>query len=95
MVLACCVGLSDEERVDELRGVGDEVLMLAIDGVDGKNGILPYIGVSVLKAGANSWDEGFKELDVAGDLLEETKSCAANVFVWMLQVVSNGITVSQ
>ena len=43
VVLACRVGLGDEESVDEFWRVWDEVFVLAVDGVDGEDGVLPNV----------------------------------------------------
>jgi hypothetical protein len=40
--------------------------------------------VTVLQAGAADWNKGFEKLGIFGYFLEETKSCAADIFVWML-----------
>ena len=85
------IALRREEGVDELGGVGDEVLVLAEDGEDGEDGVLADVGVPVLEAGADGGDEGLEELDVARDLLEEAEGCAANVLVRVLEVVADGV----
>ena len=78
------VALRREEGVDELCGVGDEVLELAVDRVHGEYSVLAHIRVSVFEACTAGGDEGFKEFGILGDLLEETEGCTTNVFVWML-----------
>ena len=68
----------------ELGGVGDEVLKLAVDGVDSEHGVFADVRVPVLQAGAAGGDEGFEEFGVLGDFLEEAEGCAADVFVGVL-----------
>ena len=68
----------------ELGGVRDEVLKFAVDGVDGKHGVLADVRVPVLQAGAASGDERFEEFGVFGDFLEEAEGCAADVLVGVL-----------
>ena len=82
--LARRVGLGREERLDELGRIGDQVLELAVDGVDREDGVLADVGVSMFEAGAADWDEGFEDFDVFGDLLEEPERCTTDVFVRML-----------
>ena len=52
--------------------------------VDGEYCVLADVRVSVFEAGTADRDERFKDFDVLGDLLEETKRRASYVFVWML-----------
>ena len=78
------IALRREEGVDELGCVGDEVLVLAVDGEDGEDGVLGDVGVPVLEAGADCGDEGFEELDASRYLLEEAEGCGADVLVWVL-----------
>ena len=58
--------------------------MLAVDAVDGEDGIFADVGVSVLEAGAAGGDERLEELGVTGDLLEEAEGRAADVFIGVL-----------
>jgi hypothetical protein len=60
------------------------VLIFAVDGVDGENGVLTNVGVSVFKAGSAGWDEGFEEFGVLGYFLKETECCTTNVLVRVL-----------
>lgn len=84
VALASCVRLGREERLDEFRRVGDEVLKFAVDRVHGEYGVLAHIRVSVFEACAAGGDEGFEEFGILRDLLEETEGCTTDVFVWML-----------
>ena len=86
--LARRVRLGGEERLDELRRVGDEVLELAVDRVHGEDGVLAHVRVPVLEARAARRDERLKELCVLGYLLEEAERGAADVLVGMLLSVS-------
>ena len=81
------VGFSDQERMDELRRVGYEVLVAEVDLVDGKGGVLADERVPVLEAGPAGRDERLEQLGF-GDLLQVTERGASNVLVWVLQVVS-------
>ena len=54
------VGLRGEESLDELRRIGDEVLELAIDRVYGEHGVLAYVRMPVLEAGAARRNEGLE-----------------------------------
>ena len=60
------------------------MLVLAVDGIDGENGVLANVGMSVFKAGTTRWNERFQEFRVLGDFLEETKCSTSNILVWML-----------
>ena len=82
--LARRIGLGRQERLDELGRVGDKVLVLAVDGVHGEDGVLAHVGVSVLEACAASGDKWFEKLDVFRDLLQEAKGRAADVLVGVL-----------
>lgn len=70
--------------MNELGRVRDEMLVLAVDGIHGKYGIFPDVGVSVLEARAACRNERFEEFGVFGDFLEETKRRTANIFIRML-----------
>ena len=82
--LASRVGLCRQESLDELGCIGDEVLELLVYRVDGEYRVLADVRVSVFEAGTADGNERFKDFDVLGDLLEETKRRASYVFVWML-----------
>lgn len=41
--LAGRVGLSSEEGLDEFWPIRNEVLMFAVDGIDGEDSILPHV----------------------------------------------------
>lgn len=82
--LARRVRLCGEESLDEFGRIGDEVLELTVDGVNGKDGVLSHVRVTVLETGAAGWDERLEKFGVLGDFLEESKGCTANVFVWVL-----------
>lgn len=84
VALACCVGLGREEGLDEFWCIRDEVLEFTIDVVHGENSVLADVGVTVFEAGTACGDEGFKELLISRDLLQESESGATNVFVWVL-----------
>ena len=86
--LARRVGLGNEECLNEFRRIGDEVLKFAVDRVDGEDGILPDVGVTVLETGSTDGDEGLENLNVFGNLLEETQCCSSNILIWMLLVTS-------
>ena len=60
------------------------MLELAIDGVDREDRVLAHIRVTVFEAGSADGDEGFEDLYVFGDLLQESKGCTADVFVRVL-----------
>jgi hypothetical protein len=53
------VVLSDEKRVYKVRPIGYKVFKFAIDAVYGEDGILPDVGVSVLKTGSAGRYERF------------------------------------
>lgn len=59
VALARRVRFGDEERVHELRGIGNEVLEFAIDGVEGEDGILPDIRMPVFETRSTRWNERF------------------------------------
>ena len=69
VTLARRVGLGGKERLDELWSIGNEVLEVAVDGVDRKDGVLPDVGMAVLEARPANRDEGLEDLDVLRDLL--------------------------
>ena len=78
------VALRREEGVDELCGVGDEVLVFAVDRVHREHRVLAHIRVAVLQAGAHDRNQRLEQLGVARDLLEEAQSCASDVLVRVL-----------
>ena len=84
VALARRVRFRHKESVHELCRVWNEVFEFAVDGVEREDGVLANVGMAMFEALATSWDEGFEQFGVLGDFLEETKTCAANVFVWML-----------
>lgn len=69
IALARRVGLGGQERLDELRRVRDEVVELAVDGVDSKHRALADVRMAVFEAGAANGDEGLEDLDILRDLL--------------------------
>ncbi len=95
MVFPRRVWLCNEEGVDEFQGVGYKVLVLAVDAEDGEDGVLADVGMPKFKTGADSRDERFEELDVGRYFLKEAESCAANVFVWVSQVIVDGVAARQ
>lgn len=60
------------------------MLEFAVDGVYCEDCVFANVGVPVFEAGAADWDKGFEEFCIFGDFLEETKGCAADIFVWVL-----------
>lgn len=82
--LARRVGLGSEERLNELRRIGNEVLELAVNGVYSEDGVLAHVGVTVFKTRATDGDEGLENFDVLRKLLEEPERCSADVFIGML-----------
>lgn len=50
--LAGGIRLSLQEGCNQLRGVGNERGRVLVDGCNGKDGVLPDVGVSVLEAGS-------------------------------------------
>ena len=60
IALARGVALRGKEGVDELRRVGDEVLVFAVDRVYREYGVLPDICVAVLQTGAHDRDQRLK-----------------------------------
>ena len=70
--------------MDKIWRIGDEVLEVAVDGVDRKDGVLPDVGVTVLEARAAEGNKRLKDLHVLGELLEEAEGSSPNVFVGML-----------
>jgi hypothetical protein len=84
VTLAGRIGLCRKESLHELRGIRDEVLKFSIDGVDGEDGVFANVGVTVLEARTAGWNEGFEELCIFCDFLEETEGCATDVLVGVL-----------
>lgn len=52
VALACSVALSVEECGDQVRSVRDERGRMLENRGDGKDGILPYVGMTMLEAGS-------------------------------------------
>lgn len=94
VALACGIRFCNQEGCQQLWSVGDEMLKFAIYGIDGEDGVLSNVGVPMFKACATGRDEGLEEFGVFSDFLEETKGSATDVFVRMVEVVSNGVAVN-
>ena len=59
VTFARCVGFGCKERLHELWRVRDEVLELAVDGVDGKYSVLADVGMAVFETRATCRNEWF------------------------------------
>jgi hypothetical protein len=88
--LAGMITLISEEGVNKVRSIGDERLRVDVKGGDGKDGVLPHIGMSMLKTGTCWRQQRLDELGLP-KLAKEPKRVAPNVFVGMLEVISDAI----
>ena len=82
--LASRVGLGREECLDELWRIGNKMLEVTVDRVDGEHGVLPNVRVPVLETGTTDRDERLEDLNVLGELLQESERRPADVLVGML-----------
>lgn len=92
--LACGVALGLEECSNQVGGIGDQRGRVLKDGGNGEDGILPYIGVTVLETRSGGGEEGLDEFGFA-ELAQEAQSVASDVLVGMLKIVSDAIAVGK
>jgi len=90
IALAGCVALSFEESRDEIGSVRDKRGGVLENGRHGEHGVLPDVGMAVLKAGAGRGQQGFDELGFS-KLAEETECVSTNVLIGMLEVIADAI----
>lgn len=88
--LARGVALGLEEGGNQVGCIWDQRGRMLKDGGNGEDGILPYIGVTMLETRSGGGEEGFDELGFA-ELAQEAQSIASDVLVGMLKVVSDAI----
>jgi hypothetical protein len=62
-----------------------------VDSGNSKDSVLSYIGMAVLKAGTRRGEERLDELGFS-KLAQESQSVASNVFVGMLEIISDTVT---
>lgn len=82
--LARRVRLRSKESLYELRGIGYQVLELAVDGVDSKDSVLADVRVPVLETCAACGDQRLEKFCLLGYFLKEAKRRASDVLVRML-----------
>lgn len=89
--LASIVALGLKESIQEICGVWDEGFGVLENGCDSENGILSDVCVAVLETGAR---RGKERLDKFGltELAEEAQRVTADVFVGVLEVISDAVT---
>ena len=92
--LAGGIGLALQESSDELRSIGDEGRRMREDGRDGEDGILANVCVAVLEAESRGGEQRLDELGFP-QLAQEAESIASDVFVRVLQVMQNAITIQK
>lgn len=88
--LARRVALAFEECGNEVGGVGDEGGRVLVDGCYGENGILPYVGMTMLETGPRRGEERLEELGFP-QLAKEAQCVAADILVRVLQVVPDAV----
>ena len=63
---------------------------MLVDGGNSKDGVLSYIGMTVLKTGTRRGKERFDEFGFS-KLAQESQSVASNVFVGVLEIISDTV----
>lgn len=68
------------------------------DGIESKDGVLSNVGVTMFEGCTDGGDERLEKFSCGctssgrDELGDEAKGCASNVFVWMLEVVSDSVS---
>lgn len=90
VTLAGAVGLRFKESLEEFGGVGNEGLGVLENRGDCPGGVLSYVGVAVFQTRAGRGQEGLNEFRFA-EFAEETESVSSDIFVGVLQVITDAI----
>ena len=90
VALAGGVALALEECRDQVGSIGDQSRRMLEDGRHGVDGILSHVCMAMLEAGACRGEEGLDKLRFP-QLAEEAQGVASDVFVGMLQVISDTV----
>ena len=90
IALACSIRFCDQEGLDELRRIANKVFVSVVNAPYGHHSILTYVAVPVVKTLAHGWHKRLQDFWLL-DLLEKAECRSADVFVWVLQIVADGI----
>lgn len=91
IALAGRVSFALEQGKQEIGGIGDEMVKMRVYRGHCPDCVLANVGVSVFEASAGGRDERFEKLWFA-ELAQKAEGCSPDVFVGMLQVISDTIT---
>lgn len=94
ITLAGAIRFGFEEGLDELWGVRDEVFRVLIDRGNRPHGVLPHVRMTVFQARASGGEQRFDEFWFP-EFAQEPQGIAANVFVGMLQVITDSVAGSR
>lgn len=92
IALTGTVGFGLEEGLDKLRRVRDERFRVLVDRCDGPDGILSHVRMAVFQTRACGGEERLDEFRFS-EFAQESQGIASDVFIGMLQVVTDAIAV--
>ena len=84
------VTFASEEGLKKFRSVRNQRFGKVVYGGDGKHGVLPDVGMSMLQAGSGRRKERLNQLGLP-KLAQKSEGIAPDVLVGMLQIVTNAI----
>lgn len=60
------------------------------DGSNSKDGVLSYVSMTMLETGSSGRKERFDKFSFS-KLAQEPQSIASDVFIWMLEIISDAV----
>ena len=90
IALACGIRFCGQERLNELRRIAYKVFVSVVNAPYGHHSILTDVTVPVVKTLAHRRHKRLQDFRLF-DLLKKAERRSADVFVWVLQIVADGI----